>query len=295
MKKQSNSSRAFFIFLLCSFLLHALPLLFLHFFVPPIIPQQTPPKIVQVEIAAEKLSDKNRDKKKSAENKSTSTKSTNPRTGRIGSLAPFKPSFKSWYGEGGLVFNHGDGSSGAPDDPNAKWGEGSAEFGRIADFNYLDKVKDQVEGLLYYPGVLARNHISGQVNTRLVVDGDGKCQWHHTQIHSSNAYLRIYVLDLLQKLCAHDMQYVVQQRKLSNIDMTFQFQLTETSLDLHKEKELVVGNVLSFYRNAASSTLEWQLGPIRGMFPIPAVNVDFIWIKEHWQDWVEGKPHSLSI
>src|SRR5690606_39074925 len=82
-----------------------------------------------------------------------------------------------------------------------EWGVGGGDFKQVEHYQFYRRVWDETDGLLYYPGVLAYHKISGTVNTRLVFHADGTCNWPAVQINSSQPYLRIYVLDLMSKLC----------------------------------------------------------------------------------------------
>lgn len=62
-----------------------------------------------------------------------------------------------------------------------------------------------------------------------------------------------------------------------------------TTEELIRRNQKIIGNVLLFYRNSHQSIAEWHLGPFRGMFPIPWVNVDFDWIIENFDKHVNEK------
>ncbi len=174
------------------------------------------------------------------------------------------------------------------DDPSSEWGDGAREFGRVKEFVLVDKVYTKINNKLYYPGVLAYHKIEGVVNARLTLNQIGECVWNDMKVNSSNAYLRVYILSLLKDFCT----WKFEEQSLANLnifDLSFQFKITETTLDLKKTKEAIVGNVLSFYRNVGHSNLEWNLGPIKGMFPIPWVAVNFGWIEENWDKIINHK------
>ena len=35
--------------------------------------------------------------------------------------------------------------------------------------------------------------------------------------------------------------------------------------------------------------MEWSLGPLKGVFPVPAVGIDFTWLKLNWDKYVNGQ------
>lgn len=189
-------------------------------------------------------------------------------------------------------YNHGDLSTDVGDNPNAPWGQGSKEFGRISDYPILEKIYQRVSNNLYYPGVLAYHKIFGIVKARLVITRTGHCDWHHTQIHAEDKHLKVYILSLLKKTCKQDLKLVTQLRESLNVDMVFNFDLTESPEGLSKSDNYIIGNVLNFYRNYHSSKMEWNLGPFRGLFPIPAVSLDFTWLKNNWDKYIEGEESS---
>ena len=185
---------------------------------------------------------------------------------------------------------YGIGTRPGNDDPRAPWGSGGADFKRIEDYRLMTVIREQVDGLLFYPGVLAREKISGTVNARLVLNREGACDWPLTTITSSEAHLKIYILQLLKKLCRFDYGKFVRGRETTNVDLSFLFEITEG--DARRglaTQEKTVGNVLLFYRGSQQSVAEWRIGPLRGVFPLPYVGLDFIWLKENWEKVVEGK------
>jgi hypothetical protein len=185
----------------------------------------------------------------------------------------------------------GQGSSEAgSDDTAAPWGSGSSDFQKISEYNLMERIHHQVEGLLYYPGVLASHKIEGAVNARLVFNKQGHCDWPRTQISSGSPYFRVFILDLLKTLCQQSYPREIHGRQTTVVDLSFLFTLTEhDSLEIKDQQSHIVGNVLMFYRNSHQSIAQWRLGPFTGMFPLPFVNLDFSWLKEHWDTYIEHK------
>jgi hypothetical protein len=169
------------------------------------------------------------------------------------------------------------------DNPLAAWGSGGGTFERTKDYLLYRRIYESVDGSLYYPGVLARHEIEGTINARFVLDATGSCDWHYTQIKGANPYLQLYVLDILKKTCEQNFSIYLKKRVITNVDMSFQFALTEhNNEDVRKQEQFIVGNTLLFYRNSQKSALEWELGPFHGIFPIPAVYLNVPWIQENW-------------
>lgn len=184
-----------------------------------------------------------------------------------------------------------EGSYSGKDDPSVAWGAGSGTFDRVQDLVLMSKFQKKIDAMLFYPGVLARRKISGIVNTRIVLNSKGDCDWHRTQINAAEPHLRIYILHLLKKVCTENFARYTRKRELTNIDMSFHFEISEdrTSKELIETNQSVIGNVLVFYRQSRNSIAEWHLGPLTGVFPIPWVTLDFDWVMEHFESLVEKK------
>lgn len=177
------------------------------------------------------------------------------------------------------------------DDPNVAWGAGGGTFERIQDFTLMNHFHAKVDGLLFFPAVLSRHKVSGFVNTRVVLNRDGNCDWHLTKINAADPHLRIYILHLLKKVCDESFKPYMGGRINTNIDMTFQFSISEepTTEELIKKNQKILGNVLFFFRNDHQSVAEWHLGPFTGLFPIPMVNLDFDWFAENFDKYINHK------
>lgn len=176
------------------------------------------------------------------------------------------------------------------DNPNAPWGSGSQTFGRIVDYNLYRMLYNQIDGALFYPGVLSRHKIKGTVNARIVIAESGDCNWQKTQIRGEDPYLSLYVLDVLKNVCHANFKAYLGQKTLANADLSFRFDINENDEKDRSDKEkLIIGNTLLFYRNSHQSIAEWELGPFHGLFPIPAVYLNIPWIQENWDELVHKK------
>jgi hypothetical protein len=172
----------------------------------------------------------------------------------------------------------------------SSWGSGAGTFERISEYGLYQELYRNADGYLSYPGVLARNKIQGTVNARVVLEEKGNCDWKRTKIQGHNAYLELYVLDLLKKVCSSNYKKFTRDRLLTNIDLSFQFDINENNeLERIEKQKLIVGNTLMFYRNSHQSITEWELGPFKGIFPIPTVYLNIPWIQENWDRLVNNK------
>lgn len=176
-----------------------------------------------------------------------------------------------------------EGEVSGKDDPNVEWGAGGGSFARIEEMNLMQFFYRKFDAVLFYPEILARHKIGGVVNARIVLNRSGECDWQKTQIRAAEPYLRVYVLHMLKNVCHENFKSYTRQRESTNIDISVNFSISEqpTTDELVKSQQRIVGNVLLLFRNSQHSVAEWRLGPFTGLFPIPAVSLDFGWLQEH--------------
>lgn len=170
----------------------------------------------------------------------------------------------------------------------SSWGDGAGEFNRILQSNLFEKFFQEVDHALFYPGILARHQIEAVVAVRVILNQQGQCDWKKTKIRSNDKHLQVFILDVLKKACRTDYSRWMRNRENTLIDLSFEFQLTEHgNTDLAKERQFITGNSLHLYRNAQNSIAEWHLGPIRGVFPLPMVFLDYGWLLENYERYIE--------
>lgn len=171
------------------------------------------------------------------------------------------------------------------DDPLADWGTGGGTFARTRDNLLFQQIYRSVDEDLYYTSVLFSHRIESIINSRMVLDETGHCQWRFMKITGASPYLRLYVLDTMKKVCQQNFSRFINDRRLTNVDLSFKFELSEhNSEDLKAEQKFIVGNALLFYRNKQTSIMEWDLGPFHGLFPVPVVYLNTAWIQENWEE-----------
>lgn len=176
------------------------------------------------------------------------------------------------------------------DNPNASWGSGSASFGRARDYLLYKKVYESVDGSLFFPSFFVRRNIQGVTNARLVLNVQGRCDWEKTKIYGNDTFMQIYILSVLKKACAQSFKSFIKDRIVTNIDLSFQFAITEATTDAEAdENRFIVGNALMFYRNSYKSVMQWEFGPFQGIFPVPAVYLNLPWIQENWDKIMNHK------
>lgn len=237
-------------------------------------------------------------KSKTESTKSPATSTVLPAPGA--NLSPsFRPNFLVAREAGSVTKESetaaGLGSSGTTatsfgDDPNAEWGSGSREFTRVVDIGRYTKLYDLIDSHVFYPNVFTKNGIEGVVNARLVLTSEGRCDWRKTRIRSKQGHLQVLVLSILHETCAANLKSFAKAEGSTNLDLSFGFTITEhDDKGLKDSEKKVVGNVFLFYRNNQQSAIEWQLGPFRGLFPVPFVALDFAWFEENYDRVINSR------
>ena len=204
------------------------------------------------------------------------------------SLSQLVPKYEA-YGSPGSATKEAI-KEGRSDNIFEEWGAGGGSLERMTHPLLMRSFYEYVSNLTYYPGVLARRNMSGTVYARIVLDKQNGCDWTHTWIKSREKYFRIYVLSILKKACRQDFSKLFGGKQQLNVDLAFTFAITEglqTEFSQYQNRD--IGNTLLLYRNAHKSKLEWSFGPFKGLFPYPVVNIDFVWLKENWDKYMEGK------
>jgi hypothetical protein len=181
-------------------------------------------------------------------------------------------------------------ANGSSEWPEDAWGRKGGDFGEVVNFLKYDRVREDIRGLLNYPYILARRNFSGTVNVRLLFTDQSACDWKRTQITSAERHLRIYILTLLKKLCALNTIKNLNAGRNDEIDLSFQFEIINefTPQEQQQPGDFITGNVIAFRRTAPKSVFEYQIGPVRGVWFAPAISLDFPWLVEKWDQYVNG-------
>lgn len=184
------------------------------------------------------------------------------------------------------------GAKGSSEWPEDAWGSHGADFAQYAEHTgHLDTLREEIEQMLYYPGVLARHRHKGVINARITFLKGSHCAFKKTRVEGANPYLRVYVLALISKVCGLSAIPRMGFRKNQKVDLSFKFYSSEgpTSRELDEQASRIAGNALVFQRGYTESSLEWELGPIRGVWFAPFISVDIPWIVENWEKHVDHK------
>ncbi len=169
------------------------------------------------------------------------------------------------------------------------WGSGGTRFSEVQHYPRYEHLAREIEGLLNYPFVLSRRKIDGTINVRLAFTDDSKCDWKRIRILGLSSHLKVYIKALLIKLCGLSVVRSLRADKSRVVDLSFQFEITDRppSPEEVETRSAIIGNVLNFYRFSLGAG-EYRAGPIRGHWYLPAVSLDFEWILENWEKYVNG-------
>lgn len=176
------------------------------------------------------------------------------------------------------------------DNVDTAWGVGGGTFERAKDYLLMKKIYEYVDNALFFPSFFHRNNIQGVINARLVINFEGKCDWSKIKFYGEQPYMKLFVLSVLKSACRQNFKPFLKNRLLTNVDLSFQFELTEpTNSQIIEKNKYIVGNSLMFYRNSYKSIMEWEFGPFQGIFPVPAIYLNIPWIQENWEKIMYSK------
>lgn len=187
-------------------------------------------------------------------------------------------------------------AKGAAESDSTQWdeeqfGAHGADLSQSEFLHRYSELQREIELMLNYPGILGRHGIEGTVNARLKFTEDSHCDLKKIRISGAQPYLRVYIFTLLNKLCGLSVVERSHFKKGHVVDFSFKFTLLEMPQTREEEesRSRITGNVLSFERGFLKSSVEWQLGPIRGVWFAPFVSLDTDWIFEKWEKYVDKK------
>lgn len=145
-------------------------------------------------------------------------------------------------------------------------------------------VHRKTELALGYPPELVRHGISGRVQATLAFGTDGRWRAERMRVRADSPYLRVYVHRLLERVFSAEPVPANLRRWPGElrVQCLLTFELRESGATVTVNlPSTVVGNRLFFTRSQVKSRLEeklkWELGPLHGMLPVPAVGLDVLW------------------
>lgn len=176
------------------------------------------------------------------------------------------------------------------DNVNESWGHGSQVFQRVQDYRLMEILYSKMDEILIYPDELSYHKIEGVVNARIVLDQNGDCDFDHMSVQRGERHLQILVISKISEMCKSNFKKYIKDRQRTNVDMSFDFRLSEhNDRDLIQSEKKIVGNVLLFYRQSHQSRMQWELGPFKGLFPLPIVQLNDRWLMKHWAELMEDQ------
>lgn len=166
--------------------------------------------------------------------------------------------------------------------------EGAFQAKDIAAFGAYNWIHQKVQLNLGYPGAFIRNGIEGRAQARFQFSAEGQLLPESIRVLADSPYLRVYVHRLLEQafrelpVPAHMRRWRDRLEVLAFV----QFSLVESRVAVSVGIPTpIVGNRLFFARKSAEGKnaldkLRWRVGPVHGLFPVPAVGVDMLWFAE---------------
>ena len=134
------------------------------------------------------------------------------------------------------------------DDTGVEWGSGAADFHRISDYQLMRELYRELDYHIKYPSLFVVHGVKGVVNSRIVINRQGKCDGEKSYTRSSNKYLRKYVKHQIRKVCHLNLKHLVR-RKFTNVDVSVFYDSYEPDVEnVAAVNNNIVGNVLLFYR-----------------------------------------------
>ena len=179
-------------------------------------------------------------------------------------------------------------AEGAPD--GALSGKGGAP-GSLRNIAVYQRIYQRVDGSLYYPDAFKRLGITGTVVATLKFTADGLYVPESSKVEATNDYLRVLVRRALKSGLREPIpEFAKFFRGPIALAASFRFEFTEANTpELIASRKGVSGSGLQFYRNHHHSKLQWELGPLSGMFGLPAAGLNVAWLLEKASDAVSGK------
>lgn len=205
----------------------------------------------------------------------------------LGDLKPKDYTLERGYHatNGGRDFGHTEDTSGWSEND---WGRKATDLKQIEHYLTYERIFQHLQGMINYPPGLGRRKVSGTVTARLAFTQPANCNETRSFVRGGHPYLRVYIASMLKKYCRILQESDVKVGPEKTVDLTFAFVLTaEAELLIEQTShDGITGNVMRFYRSYPAPTLEYRLGPIRGVFGVPMVFLDQEWIFEKWDLWV---------
>lgn len=166
----------------------------------------------------------------------------------------------------------------------------------IAAFGAYNWAHQKIQLGLGYPGEFIRNGIEGRAQARFRFDGEGRLDAASLHVKADSPYLRVYVHRLIEHTFLRQSVPAHMRKWKEHLEVVafVQFSLVESRAAVALGMPTpIVGNRLFFARKSDGKTtadkLRWRVGPVHGLFPIPAVGVDVLWFAEKAEELGQQK------
>ena len=171
------------------------------------------------------------------------------------------------------------------------WGSHADPLGQLVNYLNYNRIFEDLQNMLNYPVKLCYHRISGTVNSRLHFTEDSECDWKRSKIYGAHPYLRLYSLTLLRKLCSLSSVKQMGLKPSQFVDISFNFNIVRTPETFQQQAGLdrILGNVLMLYRSCFVPPQEVEMGPLKVDLLSQMAFINFPWIFENWEKYVEGK------
>jgi hypothetical protein len=166
------------------------------------------------------------------------------------------------------------------------WGES----GSRAESGALGWIFRKAQNEIGYPAEFKKHDIYGEVAAHLVFSEAGDFLLPELEVRSPSPYLRVYVYRLLEHTFRTE-PVPVELRKWKDklrVDCYVRFTFTESGAAVTVDlPDSVVGHRIYLSRKFVKSKLAWDLGPLHGVFPVPAVGIDMLWFARQAKEAVK--------
>lgn len=172
---------------------------------------------------------------------------------------------------------------------NEHWGVRGGSLKEAEHYISYYLLQREIQGTLSYPAAMGVRDISGTISARITFNEGSKCDKKRSWARGHHHYLRFYVMALIHKVCGLGNIEHMHFQENQFVDMNFIFLIAEgKDIEVLEKRDNVTGNVLTFQRIYPKAWYEWQLGPFRGVYGVPFVFLDYPWVLDKWEKWVEG-------
>lgn len=138
----------------------------------------------------------------------------------------------------------------------------------------MQNVGDQVESALDYPVEFRNAGMEGTVTADVRFSADGTLE--KPVARSRSNYLRVHVLRVLRRTLASGLPLTYTRGRPVGLRFRFDFILSDADQLIRPEVREVNGNF--HFQRVGRGFGEWKLGPLRGVWFVPAVALDPEWI-----------------